>query len=569
MLTTLVPPCWLARAKERSLLLTSTLLLLVLYSFGGSAQTPSKPPTASISGRVTIEGKGAAGITVVATTSGSPLDNRTVAKTTTDDDGKYQLTGLAAGQFMIMPLAKAFVVGTSGAYKQPGQLMTVAEGETIAKIDFALVRGGVITGRITDSDGRPVIGERVSVVVRDAADPGRPMAMLDGSRNKTDDRGIYRVYGLAPGNYKVSVGQAAGADNFAIMGMGGSQYTKTFYPGVAEEARATVLEINEGTEVSNIDIVARKSGRGSSVSGRVVDADSSQPVPNVYVVYSSLKEGTQQLGGMNFSGIQTDANGKFRLENVQPGHYVAYMLAVPGQGASSSSYSDQTPFDVSDGDVSGVDIKVHLGATISGIAVVENNFDPAVTSLLQTLSLVAFSNAKVGALSFSRSQISADGRFSFSGLAPGKVQINVVGFPTPPKGLTLVRTEVDGIEQREGIEVSAGGQIAGVRLVFAYGAGSIRGEVRAESGVLPTGLTLVIVNSASGGARRFSSGVDERGHFVVESVPPGAYEMSVMTVGPDRTPATYTPVPRTVNVESGPVQVTLVVNFAAKKATPQ
>src|SRR6185503_14758868 len=568
MFTTLLPPWWLARAKKRSLLLTSTLLLLVLYSFGGSAQTPSKAPTASISGRVTIDGTGAAGVTVAATTSGSPLDNRTVAKTTTDDDGKYQLSGLAVGQFTIMPLAKAFVVGTSGAYKQPGQSITVAEGETITKIDFALVRGGVITGRITDTDGRPVIGERVNVVAKDASDAGRPMTMFDGPRNRTDDRGIYRVYGLSPGSYKVSIGQAAAAGNVAIMGMGGSQYTKTFYPGVAEEAKATILEINEGTEVSNIDIVAGKSGRGFSISGRVVDADSGQPLANVYVVHSSLNEATQQLGGMNFSGSQTDANGKFRLENVQPGHYAAYMLAT---GESSTSYSDHTPFDVSDADVSGVEIKVHHGATISGVAVIENNFDPAVTSLLQTVSLFAFSNTKGGAPSFSRSQINGDGRFSFSGLAPGKVQINMVGFPAPHKGLTLVRTEVDGIEQREGFEVNAGAKITGVRVVFAYGAGSIRGEVKAEGGgTLPAGLTLqVIIRSATGGARQFTGVVDARGHFVVENIPPGNYEMSVVTFGPDRTSSTYAPVPRTVNVESGPVQVVLVVNFAAKKAAPE
>jgi len=562
MFTTLVPPFWLARAKKRSLL---CLCLLVLYSFSGSAQTPSKAPTASISGRVTVDGEGVGGITVAASTSGSPLDNRTVAKTTTDDDGKYQLTGLTAGQFTITPLAKAFVVSTSGAYKQPGQSITVAEGETITKIDFALVRGGVITGRITDTDGRPVIGERVNFVAKDGPDTSN-FAVFDGSRNRTDDRGIYRIYGLSPGNYKVSIGQAAGASNMAIMGMGGSQYTKTFYPGVAEEAKATILEINEGKEISNIDIVARKSGRGSTVSGRVVDADSGQPVPNVYVVHSSFNEATQQLGGMNFSGSQTDANGKFRLENVQPGHYAAYMLAV---GDNTSSYSDQTPFDVSDGDVSGLEIKVHRGATISGVAVIENNFDAAVASLLQTVSLIAFSNTKGGAPSFSRSQI-IDGRFTFSGLAPGKVQINMVGFPTPAKGLTLVRTEVDGIEQREGFEVSAGAKITGVRLVFAYGAGSIRGEVRAEGGTLPSGLTLqVILRSATAGARPFSGAADARGHFVVENIPPGTYEVSVMTFGPDKTTATYEPSPRTVNVESGPVQVVLVVNFAAKKATPE
>jgi hypothetical protein len=150
------------------------------------------------------------------------------------------------------------------------------------------------------------------------------------------------------------------------------------------------------------------------------------------------------------------------------------------------------------------------------------------------------------------------------------VQISVVGFPTPPKGLTLVRTEVDGIEQREGIEVSAGSKITGVRLVFAYGAGSIRGEVKAEEGTLPAGLTLrVSIRSTTGGARQFSDTVDARGHFVVENIPPGTYEMSVLSFGPDHTPSTYVPVPRTVNVENGPVQVVLVVNFAVKKAAPQ
>ena len=560
----LAPPCRLQRAQKRSLLFTSTVLLLVLYSFGSSAQTPGKAPTASISGRVTIDGKGVAGITIAATTSSSPLDNRTVAKTTTDDDGKYQLTGLAAGQFTIKPLAKAFVVSTSGAYKQPGQSITVADGETITQIDFALVRGGVITGRVTDTDGRPVIRERVNVVAKGAPD-SPPLTTFDGPRNMTDDRGIYRVYGLGPGKYNVSIGQAAGAGNVAIMGMG-SQYPKTFYPGVPEESKATILELNEGTELSNIDIVAGKSARGSSVSGRVVDADSGQPVPNVFVVYASLSEGTQQLGGMNFTGSQTDVNGKFRLENVQPGRYAAYMLAV---GQSNSSYSDQTPFDVSDGDVSGVEIKVRRGATISGVAVVENNFDPAVASLLQSVSIFAFSNTKGAAPSFSQSRINGDGSFSFSGLAPGKVQINVAGFPTPPKGLTLVRTEIDGIEQREGIEVTAGGQITGVRLVFAYGTGSIRGEVKAEGGVLPAGVTLqVFISSATGGARRLTSVVDARGHFVVENLPPGTYEMSVVTINPDRTASTYAPVPRTVNVESGPVQIVLVVNFDAKKAAP-
>lgn len=557
---------WLASAKRNLLHCSCATLLLVLYSLAGSAQTPAKDPTASISGRVTIAGKGAGGITVVATTSTSPLDNRTVAKATTDDDGKYQLNALEAGQFTVMPMAKGFVVGADGAYKQPGQSIAVAEGEAITKIDFALVRGGVVTGRITDSDGRPVIAERVSVVAKGTPDAGRPTTMFDGPRNMTDDRGIYRVYGLGPGSYKVSIGQAASTGGVSVMGMGASQYPKTFYPGVAEEVQATIIEINEGTEVSNIDIVAGKTGKGFAVSGRVVDAESGQPVPNAFVVYSSLS-GDQKLGGMNFNANQTDANGKFRLEGVRAGHYAAYTMST---GQETSTYSDQAPFEVLDADVSGVEIKLRRGATISGVAVIENNFDPAVAALLQTVQVYAFSNTKGGAPSFSRAQIASDGSFTFSGLAPGRVQINVGGFPAAPKGLSLVRTEVDGAEQKEGIEVTAGAQVRGVRLVFAYGGGSIRGEVKVEGGVLPAGLTMqVIIRAVSGGTRRFVSSVDARGHFLAENIPAGTYELSVVALGADRTPTSvFEPATRTVTVESGQAQVVLVVNIAAKKATP-
>ena len=116
--------------------------------------------------------------------------------------------------------------------------MNVVEGEAVTKIDFILVRGGVVTGRITDSEGHPIIGERVSITLKDGSpDTGGPMAMLSGPRNRTDDRGIYRAYGLAPGSYRVSVGQAASAGAVSIMGMGGSQYVKTFYPGVLMSPR--------------------------------------------------------------------------------------------------------------------------------------------------------------------------------------------------------------------------------------------------------------------------------------------------------------------------------------------
>jgi protocatechuate 3,4-dioxygenase beta subunit len=543
------------------------LLSLLFVCTICSAQTPAAAPaTASVSGRVTIGGKGAAGITVVATVTDSPFDNRTVAKNTTDDEGVYHLTGLAAGRFTITPIARAFVVAASDTFKQPGQKVNVAENESVTKIDFALVRGGVITGRITDLEGHPIIGEKVNIVTKADSDNGRPNSSFPGRKNQTDDRGVYRIYGLNPGSYRVSVGQAASGGGGVVvnfMGMGASQYTKTFYPGVAEESKATLIEINEGTEATNIDITPGKSAGGFSASGRVVDAESGKPVASAYVGYSPVNEQNQRTGGMNFA-TQTDANGKFRVEGIQPGHYAAFIMGI---GQENASYSDPTPFEVSDGDVTGIEIKVRRGATIEGVAVLENNVDPAAATLLQSVSLLAYVNDEKGstAPSYSRGSINPDGSFRFAGLSPGKARISMMVFATPTKGLQLVRTEFEGLDQPEGIELTAGAHITGVRLVFAYGTGKIRGEVRVEGGALPEGTAFAVsLRTVAGGAGKYNHfiEVDARGHFLAEDVPPGTYELTLKSRAD--IPA-FEPVTRTITVANGAeTQVILVVNLARK-----
>ncbi len=543
------------------------LTFLVLCPIFCTAQAPAKVMSASISGRVTIGGKGAAGVTVVATVSNSFFDNKTVAKTGTDEDGNYKLTGLTAGRLTILPIAKAYRVASGAVYKEPGQSVNVAEGEAISKIDFALVRGGVITGRITDAQGHPLISEKVSVVLKDStSDAGPQMGMPGSSRNQTDDRGVYRIYGLGPGSYKVSVGQASSSGSaVSIMGIGGSQYTKTFYPSVQEEAKATILEVKEGSEIKDVDISVGKLSTGFAVSGRVVDADSGNAVPAVYIGHSTMNDSTQQMGPMNFTGNQTDANGAFRLEGLRPGRYAVYTFAA---GQAKSSYSEPVPFDISDGDVTGIEIKVRQGATISGVAQIENNSDPAVASLLQTVSLYAYVEQKgVAAPSYGQSQVGPDGSFHMEGLAPGKARIGMQGFPNAPKGLTLVRTEVDGLDQREGIEVTAGAKITGVRLLFVYGTGSVRGEVKIQNGRLPEGASFgVIIRSTSGASRRFErqATLDGRLHFVVEEVPAGTYELVIrMAAGAEL-------LEQPVTVANGvETKVTLVLDLAAKKGDPQ
>jgi len=555
----------------------NTLVALLRFSFLACsafclAQTPAKEATASIAGHVTIRGKAAPGITVVATLRNSFFDNKTIAKTTTDEDGNYKLNGLSAGQFIVLPLAKSYVVANGNTYKDAGQSVSVAEAEAITNIDFALVRGGVVTGRITDADDRPVIGETVNVALKDAnPDPNAQAASFASTRNKTDDRGIYRVYGLGPGSYRVSVGQESAAGGGSPVGINGAQYVKTFYPGVEDEARATIIEIKEGAEIANVDITVKKPASGFSATGRVIDADSGKPVPSVYMGHSLLDESNQRIGGMGFTGTQTDANGKFRLEGLRPGRYAVFTLST---GQTNSTYSEPVNFEITDGDVTSIEVKVRQGATINGFAVIENNSDPEVAALLQTVSVYAYVEQKgSGAPSYAQSQIGADGSFHLTGLAPGKARIGMQGFPVAPKGLFLARTELDGVEPSEGVEVAAGAIMNGVKLVFAYGSGSIRGEVKVEGGSLSEGISLrVFVHSAASESRQLTRNavLDARLHFLVEGLPTGDYEVVVRGVtqapGPKPTPPVEYSKQTVTVANATETRVSLVVDLTNREA---
>lgn len=547
-----------------TILATIALLFTVAPDFPG--QTVAGDPSASISGRVTIADKPAPGIRVIASLPSS-FDKRIVGKATTDQDGNYRITRLAAGRFIVAPVARAFV--KSSQIADPNHLsrpLNVSAGEEITNIDFKLIRGGVITGRITDADGSPIIGEAVTVLPMKTQETDNSATVLSNNARLTDDRGVYRIYGLFPGTYKVSVGQAKPERTGGIF-RSGSPYVQTFYPGVIEESKATLVEIKEGAEAKDIDIRTTKGAHGFAVSGRVVDT-ANQPVANVYVGYSVVEDSKQSLGSMAFSPAATDVNGKFTIAGLQPGRYVAYTFGI---GTDNTSYSEGAKFDVMDGDVSGVEIKLSRGASLTGVAVIENNQDPAVAAVLQAVSLYAYSERKtLGAPSFARSTIKADGSFKFTGLAPGKIRIAMMGFPAPPKGLTLSRIEVGGIPQRGGVDLTAGAEINDVRLVFAYGGGSIRGTINISAGP-PEGTVFMVMLSTEGseeGSSKRTVEVDSRGHFFADDVPPGTYELTVFAQLGDRGVPGFTPVKQMVTITKGnETQVTLNVDLDRKPGT--
>src|SRR5262249_51649939 len=119
----------------------------------------------SVTGRVTQGGNPAAGVVLVLTRLmpdsmqglREALEGQPIVKFTTDEDGRYGFTGRAAGRYQVSPFSPSTVVTSGQGW------VSLADGASVEGIDFDLSRGGVITGRVSTADGRPVIGEMISV----------------------------------------------------------------------------------------------------------------------------------------------------------------------------------------------------------------------------------------------------------------------------------------------------------------------------------------------------------------------------------------------------------------------
>src|ERR1044072_8050281 len=103
---------------------------------------------------------------------------------------------------------------------------------------------------------------------------------------QTDDRGVYRIYGLAGGRYKVSVG--ADASDGIIRG---GRYQRTFYPDVSDQSKGAIVELKEGGEANNVDIKVGRATQTYAASGRVIDAETGVPIARAGVRFMIVRKG--------------------------------------------------------------------------------------------------------------------------------------------------------------------------------------------------------------------------------------------------------------------------------------
>src|SRR5262245_31023008 len=235
-----------------------------------------------ITGRVTgDDGQPVAGATVEI--FGASPQRNWVPPATTDAEGNFTFTGLAPASYYVSARAPGYVVDLNSA----------SESHRIGEhLTLNLVRGGVITGRVTDAYGEPLVEANVTPrKIRDLEERSTRHSMESYRQTRlTDDRGVYRLYGLEPGVYVVFI--SGGLDGES--GRGAEQRTMIYHPSSTRET-ASEITVRGGEEVTGVDIRLRYQ-RGYTISGTIAGAAQTGDQIGVGVILTNLIDG--QIEGM-------------------------------------------------------------------------------------------------------------------------------------------------------------------------------------------------------------------------------------------------------------------------------
>ena len=340
----------------------------VLQTPAAGGPTPQAPArdTAAKTGTARIRGH------VYAAENGAPLrraqvrifapelrDNRV---TSTDERGAFEFRDLPAGRYTLNASKGNFVSLQYGQTRpsQGGTPLQILDGQTVEKVDFALPRGAIITGRVVDDYGEPVADVQVAPM-QSRFVQGRRQLTPSGRNGSTNDIGEFRIFGLPPGQYYIGA-------TFRNFTFGDSDehtgFAPTYYPGTANPAEAQRIKVDVGQSVSEINI-ALVATRTAKVSGSVTDAEG-RPVMTGGVTAFPRGGTGMFFGPAANGGIKPD--GTFAIPGLAPGDYTLRAnVGMPNGGVPEFATAQVT---INGEDVNDVQLMTAKMSTITGRVVV-------------------------------------------------------------------------------------------------------------------------------------------------------------------------------------------------------
>jgi len=297
----------------------------------------------------------------VVTLSGGVPTPRSVI---TDDAGRFTFGRLAAGTYQVVARKAAYIAAPFGARKpgRTGMPVVLADGQR-TNLTITMFRGASISGQLRDAAGAPVSGVDVRAMDARTLLTNPDAAPVDLAT--TDDRGMFKIYGLLPGDYYVvalplmtaqgeTVAPSASHIDSALAMLAGRQsqsmapaapqaiparlsavgFAPIFFPGTPNHYEAARVHVESGEDRSvNFEITYVTMG---AIEGVV-----SGNVPNLAAVRVTLIPSGPRvstvMSSTSLAGRPIDEQGRFRYSNLPPGRYRVVARADRASGGAEAT----------------------------------------------------------------------------------------------------------------------------------------------------------------------------------------------------------------------------------------
>jgi carboxypeptidase family protein len=486
-----------------------------------------QPLTGAISGRVVTEDGQPVPRAAVSITASGKTDRR--VSVNTDEEGNFRAEGLDAAAYVVSASAPGYVFRPRN---EPGARRAGFNyiGEVVT---ITMLKGGVITGRVVNAAGEPVVGVPVTAErVRD--EDGRPLPAPEkaaaSSQRQTDDRGVYRWYGLAPGSYVICAGGSSGLSTRPTPFEG---RMLVCHPSAPRVAAAEVTA--PGGEVSGIDIRYRVE-RGYVISGKITGLPSTVGPAQVVL----LKAGSD-LPMATTSPQPSGLERGYAIYGVPNGDYE--IIAVRNFSGDESAFASPPRRVVVNGrDVGRIDLALSALAALAGRVTMEKTArkcEGARDSRLSEIVVRAHrdepgekGDAQPSPFWLQPSgEVNEVGAFSIRGLKAGRYRLET---PLPGADWYVKEMRLDGAPvtsgdlARNGVTLKSGERLPGALITLGGGAAGVKGKVVAEGDARLPARMLAHLAPAEPEARdealRFvETRVEGDGFFSFSNLAPGKY----------------------------------------------
>lgn len=509
------------------------------------AKESSSPPiTGTIKGRlVSNDGQPLTNASVLAQSlNGTP----STKPTRPDADGRFTFEDLAPGSYIVIATAPGYIdesMSQGNPIEWPRHLIG-------SNVKINMIRGGVITGLVTSAKGEPVVGVPVRATQTNVAAASMLSFISGGGISETDDRGVYRIYGLLPGQYTVNAGGTGRFGQFAASGFDND--VPTYYPSSTRDTAVPIF-VRSGDETTGIDI-KYKGIEGHLLSGVVVGnipASASAGAVTIMLSYA----GTTSVLALGLAPT-AEPRHAFSFNGVADGEYdlFANYLVNPNDNALIGTKR----VTVRGGDLTGIELRLTPLSSIAGTITLdpikpENKCDKRNSQVTETVLKVPLDDLKKGAgqplpaMYSGLGQLNNKGEFVQRNLQTSKYRLDIklptaswyvraINLPAAaaraPQTTTATPAQPAAVSSNlnawQGtVTIRPGENLSGIAISVGQDAAGLRGRAATEGTAIREGTRVYLVpverDQVNNLLRYSETFVKSDGTFALTSLAPGRY----------------------------------------------